>query len=186
MSTRLLVSLISTSVVLSALIVIAVMYVRRLRKSHDTTWEGLMQQLVPVDRRAIETVALDVVEPSGALKSDDHQRELGRQDIWRLLGGMEGINRIESNSRVLIEIALYLQHWHPETADMAEELRLEAHKLEWHISRLRAAEKNQCLELHFHSYGQSAAVSYYRMLKQIIALYQCGEDSLLGDLQRAL
>ena len=145
-----------------------------------------MQQLVPVDRRAIEIVALDVVEPSGALKSDDHQRELGRREIWRLLDGMEGINRLESNSRVLIEIALYLQHWHPEIADMAEELRLEARKLEWHISRLRAAEKNQCLELHFHSYGQSAAVSYYRMLKQIIALYQRGEASLLGDLQRAL
>ena len=145
-----------------------------------------MQRIVPVDRHAIELVALDAVEPSGELRPEEHPRELGRQDIWKLLDGMEGINRIESNSRVLIEIAAYLQRWHPEAAEIAEELRLEANRLEWHVQRLRAAESNHCLDLHFHSYGQRAAVSYYLMLQSVLALYQHSQEALFGDVQRVL
>ena len=145
-----------------------------------------MQRIVPVDRHAIELVALDAVEPSGELRPEEHPRELGRQDIWKLLDGMEGINRIESNSRVLIEMAAYLQRWHPEAAEIAEELRLEANRLEWHVQRLRAAESNHCLDLHFHSYGQRAAVSYYLMLQRVLALYQHSQEALFGDVQRVL
>ena len=186
MNAQLLVSLGISAIVFVALLFVTFRYVWRLRESRDSTWEDLMQSIVPVDRHAIETVALDAVEPSGEPKPIEHTRELGRQDIWNLLGGMEGINRIESNSHVLIEMAAYLQRWHPEAAETAEELRLEARRLEWHVGRLRAAESNQCLDLHFHSYGQGAAVSYYLMLKRVLALYQHSQDALFGDVQRAL
>jgi hypothetical protein len=145
-----------------------------------------MGKIVPIDRQAIETVALDAIEPSGERRSDEHRRELGRKEIWDLLGGMDGIRRMETNSQVLIEMALYLQRWHPEAADTAEEIRLEAGKLNWQARWLHEAEKNDCLELHFHMYGQNAAISYYSMVKKTIALFQHSEASLLGDLQRAL
>ena len=186
MSTQLLVSLGISVIVFVALLFVAVRFVRRLRRSRDSKWEELMQRIVPVDRHAIELVALDAVEPSGEPRSEEHPRELGRQDIWKLLDGMEGINRIESNSRVLIEMAAYLQRWHPEAAEIAEELRLEASRLEWHVQRLRAAESNHCLDLHFHSYGQRAAVSYYLMLQRVLALYQHSQEALFGDVQRVL
>lgn len=186
MSAQMLISLGTSAILFAALLFIAVRYVRKLRKSRHSTWEELMQSIVPVDRHAIEMVALDAVEPSGVPKSEEYHRELGRQDIWDLLGGMEGINRIESNSRVLIEMAAYLERWHPEAVETAEELRLEARRLEWHVGRLRAAESNHCLHLHFHSYGQNAAVSYYLMLKRVLALYQHSQEALFGDVQRAL
>lgn len=186
MSAQLLISLCTSAIVFAVLLFFAVRYARKLRKSGNSTWEDLMQSIVPVDRHAIETVALDAVEPSGEPRSEGYPRELGRQDIWNLLGGMEGINRIESNSHVLIEMAAYLQRWHPEAAEAAEELRLEARRLEWHVGRLRAAESNHCLELHFHSYGQNAAVSYYLMLQRVLDLYQHSQKALFGDVQRAL
>lgn len=186
MSTQLLISLGASAILFVALVFIAIRFGRKLRRSRDSTWEDLMQSIVPVDRHAIETVALDAVEPSGKPKSEEHPRELGRQDIWNLLGGMEGINRIESNARVLIEMAAYLERWHPEAAETAEELRLESRRLEWHVGRLRAAEQNQCLDLHFHSYGQCAAVSYYKMLNRVLSLYQQSQEALLGDVQKVL
>lgn len=186
MNTQLLIPLGASAILFVVLALIALRFGQKLRKSRNSTWENLMQSIVPVDRSAIETVALDAVEPSGEPKSEGHPRELGRKDIWNLLGGMEGIERIENNSRVLIEMAAYLERWHPEAAEIAEELRLESRRLEWHVGRLRAAEKNHCLDLHFHSYGQSAAVSYYLMLKQVLSLYQHSQEALFGDVQRVL
>jgi hypothetical protein len=186
MSTHWLTPLTVTGPVFLLVVVTAIVYGLRLRRSRKTTWEELMNRIVPVDRRAIETVALHTVDPAGQPVSDEERRELGRQDIWNLLGGMEGIRRIESNSAVLIEIAAYLERWHPEATDAAEELRLEAKKLEWHVGRLRAAEKNHCLDAHFHFYGRSAAVSYYLMSNRLLALYRQSHSSLFGDLQKAL
>lgn len=186
MNTSLFTGIVATGAILAVLIGIGVLYAWRLRRSSKRTWEELMNQIVPMDRQAIETVALDAVEPSGERRSDEHRRELGRKDIWDLLGGMEGIRRMENNSRVLIEMAAYLERWHPEAAHTAEEIRLEARSLSWHTQWLHEAEKNHCLELHFHSYGQNAAIAYYTMVKKTITLFQHSEASLLRDLQRAL
>lgn len=186
MSAALLAGLALTGAVFAVLIVVGFKYTRKLRRSSRRTWEELMSQLVRIDRQAIETVVLDAVETSGERRFDEHRRELGRKEIWDLLGGMDGIRRMENNSRVLIEMAAYIERWHPEAADTAEEIRLEARNLDWQTRWLREAEKNNCLELHFHSYGQNAAISYYSMVKKTLALFQHSEASLLGDLQRSL
>lgn len=186
MNAQWLIPVVSTIAVFLLVVGTAVVYGLRIRRARKTTWEELMRRIAPVDRQGIETIALQSIDRSGQPLSEDERRELGRQEIWTLLGGMDGIHRIESNSRVLIEIAAYLERWHPEASDTAEELRLEAKKLEWHVSRLRAAEQNHCLEQHFHFYGRSAAVSYYLMSTQLLTLYRRSHSALFGDLQKAL
>lgn len=185
MNVTLLISLGSSAVVFIILLLVAIRYVRKHRMARGTTWEALMKRIVPVDEKAIERVALDAVDASGDPKTEEHPRELGRKDIWKLLGGMDGINRIDNNARVIVEMAAYLERWHPEASETAEELRLEARRLEWHVGRLRAAETNHCLDFHFHSYGQHAALSYYTMLKSVLALAQQNRGALFVDLQRA-
>lgn len=185
MNATLLISLGSSAIVFVTLLLVAIRYVRKHRRAHSATWEELMKRIVPIDSQAIERVALDAVDESGEPKSEEHPRELGRKDIWNLLGGMDGINRIDNNARVIVEMAAYLERWHPEAAETAEELRLEARRLEWHVGRLRAAETNQSLDFHFHSYGQNAALSYYTMLKRVLALAQQSKGVLFGDVERA-
>jgi hypothetical protein len=186
MNASVIAGLIVTGIVFVTLVVTGVLYTWRLRRSSRKTWEELMGQIVPINRQGIDAVVLDAVEPSGERRSDEHRRELGRTEIWNLLGGMDGIRRMENNSSVLIEMAAYLERWHPEAADTAEEIRLEARNLRWQTRWLYEAEKNHCLEQHFHSYGQNAAISYYRMVKKTVSLFQHTEASLFGDLQRAL
>lgn len=186
MNTQWLIPVASAVAVFLFLTAIAVVYGLRIRRTQKTTWEDLMHRIAPVDRKGIETIALRTVNASGQPIPDEARRELERHDIWTLLGGMDGIARIEGNSRVLIEIAAYLERWHTEAADTAEELRQEAKKLEWHVSRLRAAEENHCLDQHFHFYGRSAAVSYYLMSTQLLDLYRRSHSALFGELQKAL
>lgn len=172
MNISLLGGLVTIAAVVIVLVATGFKYVLKPRRSPTGTWEQLLDRIVPVAHDAIATVALDAVEPPGERRTDEHRRVLSRKEIWKLLGGMKGIRGMENNARVLSEMADHFEHLHPETADSIYEIRSEIQALAWHTRRLHQAEENDCLELHFHSYGQNAAISYYCLVKKARALFQ--------------
>jgi hypothetical protein len=93
---------------------------------------------------------------------------------------------LEHNSRVLIDMASYVEKWYPEALETADELRLSAREIEWHVSRLRAASETDKLEILFHTYAQDAVASYYMMTRNLLAMYQRGNFEMLADLQRTI
>jgi hypothetical protein len=147
-------------------------YSWRIRKSARTRWEELLKRLIAIDRNGVDVVALDAIEPSGNRRTDPSARELEPDRIWELLGGLEGVERLESNSRVLVDMAAHLQRSYPEAAAVAEELRLQARELEWHVGRLRMADEQGSLEFHIGTYAQNAAIAYYLMEQRLQALCQ--------------
>ena len=159
-------------VLIAVILVHAIRYALRLRASTKTEWEALLETLIAIDREGVDTVALDAIESSGQRRTDQLARELEPNEIWKLLGGLEGVKRLESNSRVLVEMAAYLQRSHPEAAAVAEELRLHAKELELHVGRLRLADEQGSLEFHVPTYAQNAAIAYYLMEQRLQALCQ--------------
>src|SRR5260370_41021245 len=111
-------------VLIAVILVIGVRYALRLRASTKAEWEALLESLISIDRDGVDTVALDAIESSGQRRTDQLSRELEPNEIWKLLGGLDGVKKLESNSRVLVEMAAYLQRSHPEAAAVAEQLRL--------------------------------------------------------------
>ena len=168
------------------LIGIAGYYYRRPHRSSGTTWQELLGQLAYVDRNCIEKIALDAIDESGQRRKDNAAMELEPDEIWQLIGGLEGIKAVERNSLVFIDMAFYLRQWYPEALVTAEELRLNAREIEWHASRLRSAEQTGKLAISFASYAQSAVVTYYLMTRRLLALYQQGNLSMLVDLQKSI
>ncbi len=172
--------------VCAVLIAVAVYYLWQRAQTSKRSWEQLMARLIAVDRDGIATVALDAIEPSGRRRTDELARELKPEQIWRLLGGLDGVEVLEKNSHILIEIAVHLQRWYPEAAAIAEELRLQARELEWHVGRLRmAADKGQ-LEFHFASHAQSATIDYYLMTQQLRAFHRKSKLPMFADLEKAI
>jgi hypothetical protein len=159
-------------ILIAIILVIGIRYALRLRASTKTEWDALLESLTAVDRQGVDTVALDAIESSGQRRSDKLARELDPNEIWKLLGGLDGVKRLESNSRVLVEMAAYLQRSHPEAAAVAEELRLHAKELELQVDRLRMADEQGSLEFHIPTYAQNAAVAYYLMEQRLQALCQ--------------
>ena len=98
----------------------------------------------------IAEVALDVVDDdvsSDGGTADEDGLEPAR--LWNMIGGLNGLETLEANSKVLIDLACYLQRSYPEALPIAEQLRWDSRALQFHVSRLRGAAGTGNLEASF-------------------------------------
>lgn len=147
-------------------------------------WEELLQRLVPIDHESLGRIAGDGVLEGDSLASSPE--EMDPDEVWRLLGGMRGIDVMERNCSVLVDLVFYVQQWYPEALLVAEQLRLNAREVEWHIGRIRAAAKSGRGSTATAEYLQQAVAIYYRMTCEVLALYEQANLPGFGDLQRAI
>ena len=178
--------LIAVVLVAMALLIILARSYWRARRSTGRDWEQLLSGLVKVDRGSIAEVALDVIDRSGEPRRDTESAILEPAQIWSLVGGMKGLEILEANCEVLIDLAFYVQQWHPEALSVTEQLRLSARELQWHVERLRSAQATGKLESAIPMYAQRAAAIYYLMTRRLLALYEQGNINLLQELEKAL
>ena len=170
----------------TTLVLIAGYYYFQSRRSSPSSWEELLAKLTWIDRNSIAEVALDLVDESGQPKVTDDAGSLDPSLVWKLTGGLKGLEALERNSEVLIDLAFYVQQWYPEALVIAERLRLDARELKWHVERLKGAAQKGNLQVSFPFYAQRAVVSYYRMTRRVLSLYEACNFSMLADLQKAL
>jgi hypothetical protein len=178
--------LVAVAIFLAVLIATAGHNYYRARRSPQESWESLMRRLISVDRANVARIALDLLEESEQSGKDDTGTAVEPSDILQLIGGLKGLEILEKNSQVLIEMASYLQRSYPEALIIAEQLRQNAREIESHVGRLRGAAQNGNLEVSFPFYGQRAIATYYLMTRQLLDLYEQGNVPMLADLQKAL
>jgi len=185
-STRTVYFIVAVAIFIVALIAIAAYYYRRSQNSSQKNWERLLKRLTAVDRSSIAEVALDIIDESGQRRKDEASAVLEPSEIWKLIGGLEGLEALEANCTVLVDLAFYVQQWYPEAVVVAEKLRLSAREIEWHVGRLKSAQQTGKLENAFTMYAQPAVATYYLMTRQVLALYEEGNLAMLADLRKAL
>jgi hypothetical protein len=171
---------------LGVLVSVAGYYYSRAHQSSQVSWEELFGKLTWIDRNNIAQVALDLVDESGQPRQAVDVEGLEPSQIWKLIGGLDGLEVLETNSEVLIDLAFYVQQWYPEALVIAERLRLDARELKWHVARLKGAARTGNLEVSFPFYAQRAVVTYYLMTRRVLDLYEAGNFSMLADLQKTL
>jgi hypothetical protein len=155
-------------------------------QSSQVGWKDLFGNLTKIERSNIAKVALDLVDESGKPREDSDTASLEPSQLWRLIGGLRGLEILQTNSEVLIDLAFYVQQWYPEALVIAERLRLDARELKWHVDRLKGAARTGNLQISFPFYAQRAVVTYYLMTRRLLDLYEAGNFSMLADVQRAL
>jgi hypothetical protein len=178
--------IVAIGIFLGVLVSVAGYYYSRAHRSFQVTWEELFGKLIWIDRNNIAQVALDLVDESGQPRQAVDVEGLEPSQIWKLIGGLDGLEVLETNSEVLIDLAFYVQQWHPEALVIAERLRLDARELKWHVARLKGAARTGNLEISFPFYAQRAVATYYLMTRRVLDLYEAGNFSMLADLQKTL
>lgn len=170
----------------TALVVLVIIYSRRIRRVRAGTWEELLRRLIIIDRYGVERIAKGSLDVDGRDREGQPRRRLEADEIWQLVGGLRGLEALLHNSRVLVDIAAYLQAWYPEARAAAEELRQSAREIEWHVTRLQEGEKNGSLDSWFAAYARQSIATYYLMTRRLLSLCQSGNAELFSDLQRAI
>jgi len=161
-------------------------YYFRYRRSSQASWENLLAQLTWTDRNNISQVALDLVDEAGLPRPPGESATLEPSELWGLVGGLEGLQILETNSEVLVDLACYVQQWYPEALGVAERLRQDARELKWHVARLKGAVETGNLQVSFPFYAQRAVVAYYVMTRRVLSLYEASNFAMMSDLQKAL
>jgi hypothetical protein len=159
---------------------------RRSRKFPYGNFESLLKKLSSVDRDNVALIARDLIDESGQRRTNEDDLDLDPSQIWPLIGGLKGLEVLERNCAVLVDLVFYVQQWYPEALVLAEQLRLNAREIEWHVSRLKGAEKTGKLESSFADNAQRAVATYYLMTRRVLALYEQLNVPGCAELQRAL
>jgi len=159
---------------------------RRNQKSPYGNFETLLKRLSTVDRDNVALIARDLIDESGHRRTDEDDLDLDPSQIWPLIGGLKGLEVLEGNCAVLVDLVFYVQQWYPEALVIAEQLRLNAREIEWHVGRLKGAAKTGKLESSFADNAQRAVATYYLMTRRVLALYEQLNVPGLTELQRAL
>jgi len=170
--------LIAVAAFIAILLGVAVYYLLRSRRAARNAWAMLLGRLQQIDRDKFAAVALDLLEDSDA--------QLDPNRIFEMIGGMSGLDALEKNCDVLIDLAAYVQRWYPEALQIAEELRLNAREIKWHIGRLRGASQTGHLREQFPVYAQRAVATYYLMTRSLLVLYEGVHLPEYAELQRAI
>ena len=178
--------LVVLAIFLLALATVFIVYSLRARKASRGTWDELLGRLKVLDRDSIARIALDAVDESGLPRLEEGEFPLDPEQIWPLIGGLKGLDVLKHNCAVLVDMAFYVQKWYPEAVVVAEQLRLNAREIEWHLERLKGAERTGNLKSAFPDYAQRAVTTYYLMTRSVLALYEQGNLPEFADLQRAL
>lgn len=160
---------------------------RRARLYPYGQFEVLLGRIAAVNRGNVEAIARTLVDEFGQpLGNDDDVSDLAPEEIWQMIGGLEGLSDLERNTAVLVDLVFYVQQWHPEALAVAEQLRVNAREIQWHIDRLRAAVKRGPIETASAEAAQRAVAVYYTMTRHVLSLYEQLGIPGAGQLEHAL
>lgn len=153
----------------------------RSHKLLSKDWQELVTSIEPMHMRGLEMVALDHLEPK------KNQLRLEPDEIWGLVGGKEGLRRMEHNADLMIALAAYVRNWnHDQAIIVAERIRHDSIQLKRAARRIRWNMHMRRGQLHIPFYVHQAAASYYLMTRRLLSLYETNQYVLYPVLAEAL
>jgi hypothetical protein len=153
----------------------------RSRRFSSVDWDTLVASIEPMHMRGLELVALDHLQPQG------NQLRLEPCDLWGLVGGTEGLRRMEHNADRIIALAAYVRRWNYDQAIIvSERIRQDAVQMKRSVRRIRWELYFRRKQLRVPFYIHQAASSYYLMTKRLLALYESSQFVLYPKLAEVL
>jgi hypothetical protein len=172
--------------VVASLVAVWIYYHLRARRLYGQGWEAILARIVPLDRSSLRTIATDLLGDAKVLDQRDGPCEMESAEILDGIGGLDGLRTIQSNCDALIDLACYCQRLYPQALVVAEELRLNAREIKWHVDRLETAARNGSSRAAFGDYAQRIAAIYYLMTRRLVVLYEMSNAPGANEVQLSL
>jgi hypothetical protein len=145
------------------------------------TWDELLAKLHPVESDGVMMVALNHLAPS------KDQLTLQPEVMWKLMGGLEGLQHMSENGRILIALASYVERWNfDEGVIIAERMRRDGLQLRRSVTRITVETFLGMKQIRIPFYLHEAASSYYLMRQRLLVLYETNHAGLYPRLAEIL
>jgi hypothetical protein len=145
------------------------------------SWDELLAKLHRIETEGITAVAMDHLAPAKC------QLNLQPEDMWNLLGGLEGLQRMRENGRILVALAAYVERWnYEEGVIIAERMRRDGLQLRRSVTRIMLETFLGMKQVRIPFYLHEAASSYYLMRQRLLVLYQANHAGLYPRLAEIL
>ncbi len=153
----------------------------RRRSLSARSWEEMLATVQPIDLEGIRSIADCYLRPDG------DQLRVEPDEMWRIVGGLEGIGRLKANARVMLELAVFAERWNWEQGPViAEMIRRDALRLNKAVFRIELALIFRFGFVRSSFNLQEAASSYYLIRGRLLGLYRVTHIALLPHLEAAL
>ena len=154
---------------------------RKKNRLSAATWEDLINRLQILPTVGITKVALDYLQPGKG------QLGIETDEMWQLVGGNEGLERMKANAEVLLQLAAFAEQWNrEECVIVGERMRRESITLCRAVSKLQRGRLLGPRRLMGPFHVQEAASTYYLMRERLLALYQTSHAGRYARLATAL
>jgi hypothetical protein len=151
------------------------------KRLHQKSWEELLDMIEPVNIAAIHALAHEHLHPSKG------QLSIEPYEIWRCIGGKQGLKMMRRNIEVMCALAAYAERWNfDEAVIVTERIRREAATVRRAINRVNRYNFIRPARRQAPFYLVEAATAYHLMRERLLALYQSSHAGLYPHLAATL
>ncbi len=165
-------------------LVVGLLYVQassKQRRLSSTSWVELVERLEEVPMTGIRKIALDYLEPTKG------QLSIETDEMWQLIGGEQGLQRMKANADILIQLAAFAEQWNrDESIVVGERMRREGVALRRAVGKIQRSLWFGYGKATSPFFVQEAASTYFLMRQRILALYETSHAGRYGRLSIAL
>ncbi len=147
----------------------------------NMAWDELVGKLEPVCVEGMCKVAKDYLQPGKG------QLAIETNEMWQLVGGGEGLRRMQANAEILLALAAYAQQWNlQESVVVGERMRRDGLALRRATHKLYAGLLLGYGRVSGPFSVQEAASAYYLMRQRLLLLYESSHAGRYPRLARVL
>ncbi len=151
------------------------------RKLASRSWGDVLGNLEPVDLDGLRRIADSFLQP------DKNQLGIEPAEMWKIVGGLEGLNRLKTNAWAMLHLAVFAERWNCEQGIIVSEMiRRDAVRLNRAIIRIQLGVLFQFGFVRSPFYLQEAVAFYYLIRSRLVGLYQISHVGLIPCLEKAL
>ncbi len=152
----------------------------RRRQLMTRPWEDVLGRAEPIDLAGVRAIAECYLQP------DRNQLRIEPNEMWQLLGGLEGLNRLQANAAAMLDLAVYAERWNDaEGAVVSEMIRRDSVRLRRAVTQVQMTFVLGAGFVRAPFHVQEAAATYYLIRSRLLGLYQNSHVALVPQLEAA-
>ena len=166
---------------MALLLFLQVRWAYRRRQLMAASWDIILERIEPVDLNGLRVIAECYLQP------DKDQLCIQPDEMWSIVGGLDGISRLKANAAAMLDLAVFAERWDDAHGRVVSELiRRDAVRLNNAVTRLELAYIFQFWFIRAPFHIQEAAASYYLIRSRLLNLYQNCHAGLYPRLAEAV